>query len=376
MVYERALKALKLEDTDKIPLYGGHWLAPRLARKLTGIRRRKGDQYLRALHQTLDVDLVYTYQYTMEPTRSGRMPRKTVYGDYKFFKKRMGDFADGFLLAYRGMEKMAQSPVATFPWVVERPFKTYPELLDYLNSWDPREQETRSVQEIAEQYGEYWRGRQELFEGITLVGGETYVTLWTFFIIHLGYPFLARLIHQDIDIFDECAAKFAAVTKMYQEAWVRTGIKAFLQHDDIATENGPVMPPEWFKKHLFPHYREMWKPFKDRGISVVNLSDGNHTPLFEEYVTAGSDGFQVCSDANLSHAEFEELYEKWGGKKVLIFQPNRETMMYGTEKETIAEIEFMTSLAKKYNGAFLHGLRSVRRPAAAYKTWIKNRERI
>lgn len=374
MGYQRALKALNLEHTDKIPLLfnpaGDMELGHRLAQKLAGLKRSEGDRYIRALYQALDVDMLYT----TEPLRLGKKPRKTIYGDYEFFRKRLGGFGDAFHLAYRGM-KLAQSSVVTQLWVVERPFKTYAELLDYLGSWDPREQETRSVKELAEQYGEFWRGRQKLLEDITLVAGETYVTLWTFFVIHLGYPFLARLIHQDIDIFDESLAKFAAVTKKYHEAWARTGIKAFVQHDDIATENGPVMAPRWFREHLFPHYREMWKPFKHRGIKVINISDGDHTSLFEGYVEVGSDGFKVNNDANLSHADFEELYEKWGGKKVLIFQPNRETMMYGTKRETIAEIEFMTSLARKYDGAFLHGIGSLHHPATAYKTWVKNRGR-
>ncbi|MDH5439966.1 MAG: hypothetical protein OEZ48_04600 [Candidatus Bathyarchaeota archaeon] len=370
MGYQRALEALNLEYTDKIPLLGVYGIGRRLARKLTGKTRSEGDKYVRALYKALDVDMIYT----TEPTGLGNRPRKTIYGDYEFFRKRLGGFGDAFHLAYRGM-KLAQSPVVDQLWVVERPFKTYPELLDYLDRWDPREQETRTVKELAEQYGEFWEGRQKLLQDITLAAGETYVTLWTFFVIHLGYPFLSRLIHQDIDVFDEAVAKFAAVTKKYHEAWARTGIKAFVQHDDIATENGPVMSLQWFRKHLFPYYKVMWQPFKDRGIKVINISDGNHTSLFEGYVEVGSDGFKVNNDANVSHVEFEELYEKWGGKKVLIFQPNRETMMYGTEKETIAEIEFMTSLAKRYNGSFLHGIESRHHPAAAHKTWVKNRGR-
>jgi len=108
---------------------------------------------------------------------------------------------------------------------------------------------------------------------------------------------------------------------------------------------------------------------------VINISDGNHTLLFEGYTEAGSDGFKVNQDARLSHNDLEQLYEKWGGKKILMFAPNREILMYGTRKETIDEIEFMTSLAKEYNGAFLHGINSQHHPTTAYKTWIKNRRR-
>jgi uroporphyrinogen-III decarboxylase len=379
MGYHRALKALNLEYTDQIPLLGDIGVSRRTALKLTGMTKSAGASYIQALYKALDVDMIYAQESSVDPSytpfkRSWRRPTKTIYGDSEFFRKRLGEFGDAFHLAYKGM-KLAQSPVVSQLWVVERPFKTYQEMLDYLESWDPREQETRSVDEIADKHRVFWKKCQELLEDVTLVAGVTYATLWTFFIIHLGYPNLTRLIHQNLDLLKEAMKKFSQVTKKYHEAWAKTGIKAFVQHDDVATENGPMMSPQWFSEHLFPLFKEMWKPFKERGIKVINISDGNHILLLEGYAEVGSDGFKVNPDARLSHNDLEQLYEKWGGKKILMFAPNREITMYGTRKETIDEIEFMTSLAKEYNGAFLHGINSQHHPTTAYKTWIKNRRR-
>lgn len=378
MGYKRALKALNLEYTDQIPLLGDMAVGRRMSQKLTGMNRKERTKYIRALYEALEVDLIYAQNSIIEPSYNpfiqSRRPRKTIYGDSDYFRKRLGDFGDAFHLAYRGM-KLSQSPVVSQLWVVERPFQTYPELLEYLERWDPREQETRSVKELTEKHSTFLTKCQDLLADVTLVAGVTYVSLWTFFIIHLGYPNLTRLIHQNLDILLEALNKFSEVTRTYMEAWARTGIKALVQHDDLATENGPMMSPRWFRKYLFPLYREMWKPLKDKGIKVINISDGNHTLLFDGYAEAGSDGFKVNEDARLSHADLEHLYETWGGKKILIFAPNREILLYGRKKETIAEIEFLTSQAKKYNGAFLHGINSQHHPTTAYRAWINNRGR-
>ena len=84
----------------------------------------------------------------------------------------------------------------------------------------------------------------------------------------------------------------------------------------------------------------------------------------------------------MSHEDFEKLYEKWGGKKILIFAFNH-NYYKGTKPDLVKEQEYLTSHARKYNGAFLLGLEPGDgfTPATeeyrdfAYYTWIKNRKR-
>ena len=371
----RALRAINLESTDKIPLLntiGGS----SFAEKLSGVSRRERNKHIRAFHEALDVDLSYSMAFVSEECKyrwEDTLPEQTVYGSYEDFR---GDYpyTDLWHIAYKGCE-VARSPASTILWVTERPFKEYRELLSYLREYDPRECEVRSVREISAHYRECWERQQRLLEGVTLVAGELYLTLFTFFIVHVGWKFMARLIYQNPELLDEALARYAEVSKKHMEAWSRVGIKAFVCHDDIATQLGPMVNPDWYWEHVFPIYRELWRPLKRKGIKIIFISDGNYTPLIEGLAWAGADGFKINPDAKLGHSELESLLDRYGGRKIFSLSVRRDIMMHGTEKDVVSELRFIMSLAKRYNGVFIHQEEEGKHFDAYYKTWVENRVR-
>ncbi|KYH40970.1 MAG: hypothetical protein AYL32_007880 [Candidatus Bathyarchaeota archaeon B26-2] len=371
MGYERALRAINLKPTDKIPLLGTIG-DTRFGEKLTGIKSSEGSRYLKALHKALDVDMIYVLE-----TRMDRSPieqrEDTVYGKFEDFEDSF-PYYDSFHIAYKGYT-LARTKTATQLWVVRRPFKTYKEMLKYLENYDPREDEFRTAKEIAEECRRTYRHYQDVLEDVTLVAGETYLTLFTFFIVRIGWQLLARLILKDVEVFDELARRYAEITKRHTEAWAKSGIKAFVCHDDVAFREGPVMSPSWFKEHVFPHYRDIWRPLKDKGIRVFFISDGNYLPLMDGLAEAGAEGFKVNPDARLSRVDIERLCAKYGGKKVLMLSPRRDVLKNGTVREAVSEVEFITALAQRYNGVFVHGLSDTPHLEACYQTWIRNREK-
>jgi len=376
LAYDRALKALNLEPTDEIPMLGVIGDVE-FAEKITGISRRNYREHLPALYRALEVDMVYRMGIVSEEVMCRWEEERidqTIYGSFEDFKDRF-PFMDAWHIAYKGC-KLARSPAATYLWVADRPFKTYDELVSHLKRYDPREDEERSVKEIAEQYRESWRRLQNLLGDITLVAGEFYLTLLTFFIVRIGWNFMARLIYKNQDLFDEVLAKYAEVSKKHMEAWSRTGIKALVSHDDIATELGPMVSPGWYREHLFPLYKEIWRPIKAKGIKLIFVSDGNYTPLIDDLAWTGVDGFKINPDARISHSDLTGLLEKYGGKRIFSLSMRRETMIYGSEEKIISELKFLMALAKRYNGVFIHQEDVPAQFEAYYKTWVENRARI
>ncbi|RLG93667.1 hypothetical protein DRO29_07430 [Candidatus Bathyarchaeota archaeon] len=371
MGYERALRAVNLKPTDKIPLLGTIG-DTRFGERLTGVRSSEGNRYLRALYETLDVDMIYVLE-----TRIDRKPIKqeedTVYGRFEDFEDCF-PYYDSFHIAYKGYT-LARTKTATQLWVVERPFKTYREMLKYLKNYDPREDEPRSAKEIAEYCRRTYQHYQGILKDLTLVAGETYLTLFTFFIVRVGWRLLARLILKDADVFDEVAEKYAEVTRRHTEAWAESGIKVFVCHDDIAFREGPVMSPEWFREHVFPLYKEIWRPLKDKGIKVLFISDGNYLPLIDGLIEAGAEGFKINPDARLSRRDIERLCAEYGGKKVLALSPRRDILKNRGVKEAVSEVEFITALARRCNGVFFHGLGDTPHLEACYRAWIRSRGR-
>ena len=51
----------------------------------------------------------------------------------------------------------------------------------------------------------------------------------------------------------------------------------------------------------------------------------------------------------------------------------REIMLYGDTEEITSELKFLMSLAKRYNGVFIHQEDKPKDIDAYYKTWVENR---
>ena len=371
MGYERALRAVNLKPTDKIPLLGrvGN---TRFGERLTGVKSSEGDRYLRAIHETLDVDLIYVLE-TLIDRKPIEQKEDTVYGRFEDFKDSFSRY-DSFHIAYEGCI-LARSKTATQLWVVERPFKTYREMLRHLKNYDPREYEPKSAEEIAEICRRTYQHYQGILKDLTLVAGQTYLTLFTFFIVRVGWRFLARLMLKDVEVFDEVAEKYAEVTRRHTEAWAESGIKVFVCHDDIAFREGPVMSPDWFREHVFPLYKKIWQPLKNREIKVLFLSDGNYLSLIDGLIEAGAEGFKINPDARLSRRDIENLCANYGGKKVLALSPRWDIIKNKGVEEAVSEVEFITALAQRFNGVFFHGLGNTPHIEACYRAWVRNREK-
>lgn len=329
----RTLKALKFEYTDQLLLLGV--AEDELVEKVTGIKIKgikDPAEKMRKTCEALDVDMIYELGRS-NVLQENKQPKPGC-GYFENLKEGF-PYTDAFHVAYKGL-KLARSESASQLWVIERPFKTYEELLKYLKDYDPREDELRSIPEIAQEYKETYQTYQEVLKDITLVAGEFYLTLFTYLIIHIGWPMLVRLAFRDSKILDDLLAKYSEVAKKHVEAWSRIGIKVFFSHDDIAHKDGLFFPVTWFRKHIKPLWREIWKPIKDKGIKLVYISDGDYQLLMDDIIDAGADGFHILWDPRFSHEEMEQLVEKYGKSKILLISPSYKVLTYGKE-EAIAE---------------------------------------
>lgn len=358
MAAKRALRSLNLGAVDRIPLLGlpGGELAD-----IYGVAR--DDPF--SAYKFFDVDLIY-----VEGERE-KVSKGTArgYGSFTDFEDSF-PFTDVFPVAYRGL-KLARTESATQLWVVERPFKTYDELITYLKrDFDPVGWERRSKADLVENYRYSHRQMQEPLKEVTLVAGEVYLTLFTFFVIHLGHKMALLLLHRDPDLFVEAARKYAEVSRMHMEAWSEVGIKAFVSHDDIALRDGPMMPPELFRKYVAPFYGEVWRPLREKDIKIVFISDGNYIQLMDHILAQGACGFKFNWDARLTREQIKGLFERYGGRQVLSLGPNESTLTWGSANEAEGEARFLADLALKNRGFFISNIEGEgSRVKAFWETW-------
>jgi hypothetical protein len=81
-------------------------------------------------------------------------------------------------------------------------------------------------------------------------------------------------------------------------------------HDDLADARGPVFPPGWYERYIFPRYLELWKSVKERGRKVIFVADGNMEPLLDDLKAAGADGVMLENPATDFDAVLERFHDR------------------------------------------------------------------
>ena len=367
MAYLRGLLALNLSPVDRVPTLG--LVNSNVIKEVYG----KESFDLIEAYKLLDVD--FTYTHGVKEKIKPRRKRKVGIGTFDYFKDDF-PYTDLFPIAYKGLI-LSSTYTSDQLWVVSRPFKNYDELLKYLKEkFNPVEWEYRTLTDLINNYRYSYRRLQDPLRDVTLVAGEIYLTLFTFFLVHLGHKFTLLLLMRNPEIFEEAAKKYVPLVKMHIRAWTEVGIKAFVAHDDIAMRDRPMISPEIFEDYIASFYPYVWEPLKVRSIKIIFVSDGKYLPLMDVLIKAGVSGFKINWDARLSRREMEQVINEYGDKYVLSFGPRYEVMMYGSLKDAKDEAKWLAELVRDVKGFFISNVVGEPKNVVAFwKAWIKERER-
>jgi len=367
--------AIGMKETDKLLLFNS-MEDESVIERITGTNLRDfidPKEKMRVIYSALDSDLLYQLGVRLDVIWNDK-PAELGEGSFDNLKRDF-PYTDAFDVAYKDL-KLRRTPSATQLWVIDRPFKTYSELLNYLKHYDPRSDEPRSAKEIATEYKRVHQVYQQILNGVSLVAGEFYLTLFTYLDIHIGLTLVSRMARQNPEVLDGLLTEYAEVARKHVEAWSMTGIKVFVSHDDIAWRGGLFFPTEWFKDHVVPLWKSIWTPIKEKGIKLIFVSDGDYRPLMDDIVQAGADGFHIEWDPRLPHDAMQALAEKYARGKILIIHPSYEIMNYGDPTQAESEARWIASLAREYPAIFLADVPGKKENIEAfYRKWFSLRTR-
>jgi hypothetical protein len=117
-----------------------------------------------------------------------------------------------------------------------------------------------------------------------------YTTAFHFPLAIFGFELLCEAGMEE-EPFSRLVERFAEVSLRVTTAWSRvSGVAGFICHDDLTMTSGPIFPPQWYRRHIFPHYREIFRPLRDRGIPIIFTSDGDCSVFVDDIFAAGADG--------------------------------------------------------------------------------------
>lgn len=84
-------------------------------------------------------------------------------------------------------------------------------------------------------------------------------------------------------------------------------------HDDLADAKGPMFPPAWYEKYIFPRYQRLWLPAKERGKRIIFVADGNMGEFLLPLRESGVDGVMLENPAT----DFDSILEVFADRIVI-----------------------------------------------------------
>ena len=174
-----------------------------------------------------------------------------------------------------------------------------------------------------------------------LVGGYYYKTIVSGAIQAFGWDMLL-LAAADQDRFERVLDSFFRYSLHHYRAWAETSVECIQSHDDMVWSMGPFINPDFYRRVIFPRYRELWAVVKAAGKKVIYCSDGNWTQFLDDIVAAGADGFVFEP-----MVPFETVVQKYGRSHVLMgSNVDCRTLTFGTKPEIQIEIDSTLELAR------------------------------
>ncbi|MBN2557518.1 MAG: hypothetical protein JXB33_02045 [Clostridia bacterium] len=324
MSRERAVKAMNLETTDRVPAQ--EWVDhPEFIRKTTGLDPfEQPEKAIIELIKKLDIDW-----YVAIPEKS-----------HKFSAGESSRIEDGVHYTEWGFTGSQ--------WEEDGVFRDEDEILEY----NPLEDNTGRVRIVSEEYrknrlDECIRGSR-LAGDSALVTGLYYTTLFQCFIMAFGWEMFLVTARTEPERFRRKIELFTEFSVRNIKEWVVSGSEVIFCHDDLALTRGLVFPKEWYRDNIFPGYERIFEPIRKAGKKLIFVSDGNYTELIDDLFAVGVDGLIVDNYVDLG-----PVLEKYGKSKVICGNVDSRILTCGTREDVRREVGRCMDLGKKYPGYFI-----------------------
>ena len=213
-------------------------------------------------------------------------------------------------------------------WREEYPVHTVEEVLAY-------EPSALISREGMQRALESRRADQALMGDATLVSGLYYTTLFQFPIMTFGWELFLIAAAAEPECFQRVLQEFAKVSRFNLEMIAADNPDMIFLHDDVAMERGLVFHPSWYRKRLFPLYEELLEPLMaNKKVRVAFVSDGDYTPLLDDLVALGFDGFIINANMDLA-----AIARRIGRDHFLVGNVNTSILTFGTPEDVTREVK-------------------------------------
>ena len=310
MSYRLAMDTFRLKPTERVA-HTEYCDSEALVRAVTGIDPRTDGRAWQAFNDAWQIDFRWLVKDGPRPW--GECGRVTDMGHAEFME-------DG-----RDLHPAAPCPFKTaeevweFDAVEEYGLPDFGELVDHYETWFRRTREASPAQVCSTGYYN------------TLISGAIRAFGWEML--------LTAAVDQGR--FDRVLDGIFRLSLHHFRAQAATSAEVFMCHDDMVWSEGAFMHPEFYRRSIFPRYKELWQVLKDAGKIVLFTSDGDYTEFLDDVADAGADGFVFEPMVDLA-----TVVRKFGRTHVIMgSMVDCRTLTFGTTDQIRAQVDRTLELA-------------------------------
>jgi len=336
---ERALRALRFEETDRVPIHGGWFKHPRFLEIASGTKMKYG----------------FTMNAWENPLRAIARAYMNVGADLTWslvVPERWDQLTDRGCLKIHGLNVNRDPRYNSPDDVVAKYVDSLPdpgELRDSFNFEAEYDGFVYGARTAQDEYGD--------------------AMLW----LNSGYvpPFHEGLSQFGYGNYLSAIIKYRGAMERYFEysgEWCRLSneviAKAMAEEDlapfvmvwsDACDDHGPMVSPKILDEIYFPHVKRSIEPLKSAGIKVFWHCDGNVMPILGSLMDMGFDGLQGFQEE--TGVDFTRIMNMRGksGKPLIIFGSISVTTIlpFGTVEDVKRDVERCIDLAEGRGGFIL-----------------------
>lgn len=306
MSKERFLKALYLEEPDRVPLFD-FIFNPDIFREVLGHFPPIGAKDQVNCTRKMGLDGLWL---------SGDAPEE--------FSLKTGEEKGSFY------DEWGQKCLATteehwpIPYIAGHPLEN----IDRLDEYEPpdphAEGRTRTIEEVTK----LARDDMAIFAG---VGGPFSNSAFL-----TGFTTYSLSLYENPSAIQRVARM---VTYFYTELgkrFIDSGVDGIFISDDLGTDDSLFISPAHNREFVLPNLREMVRAFQKRGAAVILHCDGNVNAILEDLVNIGIDALHPIQ--RKAHMNIAEIKEEFGDKICLIGNVDViKVLPFGTREEITSQ---------------------------------------
>lgn len=219
---------------------------------------------------------------------------------------------------------------------------------DEVLEFQPLEHFTQSQEERIAFFKNHYAKKQALLGSSTMVMGWYYHTLFMWPVELFGWENFMMAAMDNPKRFEEILQQFLEISKRdFAAICSSPDIKLVGCHDDLCSATGPMFPPEWYDKYIFPHYNDILDIIHSAGKKAFFCCDGNLMPLLDRIRACDFDGL-ACDGNN----DLKTVLEIWSGKIIFACMKNPNIISSGKKEDIRDMVRETAALAKREPGYF------------------------